>query len=411
MNILAPDSQVEATGQSGRVPSRKFLERRDEIIRSAVIEINRRGVRGMTIGHVAARLGLVPTAVIYYFKNKEELAAAAFAKTAEQYSELAALAADGKSARERISSYIQRYFELRKQIELGQKSEISVFNDLRALKNESLNNSYVQMFKDVRRLFPIIEGVTRADRNGRVVYLLGVVNFSRAWLFNWRVDDYQRVAGRMSHVLLDGVAARRGALPPAMPIDLLGESHIGTETPEHFLRAATQLINDEGYHGASVDRISAHLKVTKGAFYHYNTTKDELVLACFQRTFDLLWRAIDAAETAGGSGLQVLVSLLTAVVTLQQGDAPLLRTTALSTVPIEIHGHLLEKLRRITIRLASILCDGIADGSIRPIDTTIAAQVITAAINTASELKYWQPADHVEERVGRYVESVLLGVL
>jgi len=411
MNTLAPDSQVDPPGQMGKAPSRKYLERQDAIIRSAVIEINRRGVRGMTIGHVAARLGLVPTAVIYYFRNKEELAAAAFAKTAAQYSELASLAADGKSARERISSYIQRYFDLRKKIELGQTSEISLFNDLRALKNDSLNNSYVQMFKDVRNLFPIMEGIARSDRNGRVVYLLGVVTFSRAWLFNWRIDDYERIASRMSQVILDGVAARRGVLPQAKAIDLLGEGPCETDAPEHFLRAATQLINDEGYHGASVDRISAHLKVTKGAFYHYNTTKDELVLACFQRTFDLLWRAIDASEAAGGSGLQVLVSLLTALVTLQQSDAPLLRTTALSTVPIEIHGHLLEKLRRVTIRLASILCDGIADGSIRPIDTTIAAQVITAAINTASELKYWQPPDQLEERVSRYVESVLLGVL
>ena len=41
---------------------------------------------------------------------------------------------------------------------------------------------------------------------------------------------------------------------------------------EAFLRAATQLINAHGYSGASVERISAELNVTKGAFYHHNKT-------------------------------------------------------------------------------------------------------------------------------------------
>ena len=73
-----------------------------------------------------------------------------------------------------------------------------------------------------------------------------------------------------------------------------------TSSSELFLRAATGLINAEGYHGASVERISSKLNVSKGAFYHHNETKDELVVACFQRTFDIMWRAIHAAERAGG---------------------------------------------------------------------------------------------------------------
>ena len=46
-----------------------------------------------------------------------------------------------------------------------------------------------------------------------------------------------------------------------------------------FLKAATRQINEHGYRGASVDRISASLNVTKGAFYHHNEAKDDLVAA------------------------------------------------------------------------------------------------------------------------------------
>ena len=65
--------------------------------------MNRKGVRGMTLGDVAARLDLVPTAVIYYFKNKEELAGAAFLKGLEAYEALIAAAA-GSAASLRAAS-------------------------------------------------------------------------------------------------------------------------------------------------------------------------------------------------------------------------------------------------------------------------------------------------------------------
>ena len=54
------------------------------IVASAVEVLNRKGVRGMTLGEVAASLNLVPTGVIYYFKNKEDLAAACFLKGVER---------------------------------------------------------------------------------------------------------------------------------------------------------------------------------------------------------------------------------------------------------------------------------------------------------------------------------------
>jgi AcrR family transcriptional regulator len=56
------------------------------------------------------------------------------------------------------------------------------------------------------------------------------------------------------------------------------------------LLAATRLINRRGYRGASVDKISAELNVTKGSFYHHNEAKDDLVVACFDRTFEVMTR-------------------------------------------------------------------------------------------------------------------------
>ena len=408
-----PDTAAETApaAPAARTPSRRYMARRDAIIASAIHEMNRHGVRGMTLGDVAARLDLVPTGVIYYFRNKEDLAAAAYERSIARIRELAGAAAVHLSERERVAAFVRLFIDLRQRIELGEAEPLAVFNDVRALNCESVNSAYVGMFRDVRALLDRKTTRSGADLNGRTHLLLNALTFVTAWIYTWRVEDYPRIGQRIASILLDGIPGGTG-MPAGRPLSLLpGGEEVDEGSAEHFLRAATQLINDEGYHGASVDRISSKLNVTKGAFYHYNATKDDLVVACFQRTFDVLWRAIDSAELAGGSGLEVITSLLHAVLELQVGPAPLLRTSALSTVPEEIRADLLFRLRQISIRLASMLCDGIADGSIRPLDTAITAQILTAGINGASELSWWQPGEPPESGARLFAEAMLRGVI
>ncbi|MCR5872762.1 TetR/AcrR family transcriptional regulator [Phenylobacterium sp. J426] len=171
------------------------------------------------------------------------------------------------------------------------------------------------------------------------------------------------------------------------------------------------MINEEGYHGASVERISARLNLSKGAFYHHIATKDDLVAACFQRTFDIMWRAIRAAESERGSGLEVLAGLTTALIERQVGGAPLLRSSALTTVPEALRAGFLEAFDRLSYRFASIICDGIADGSVRPLDVNIAAQTLTAAINAAAELRSWAPGIAPEAVAELYVRSLFEGLV
>ncbi len=411
--MSTPDTASETApgAPMARTPSRRYMARRDAIIASAIREMNRHGVRGMTLGDVAARLDLVPTGVIYYFRNKEDLAAAAFERSIGRIQELAEFSRGHPTERERVQVFIDMFILLQQRIELGEAEPLAVFNDVRALNCESVNQAFVALFRTVRSLLDRRDNRTRADLNGRAHLLINALTFVSAWIYTWRVEDYPRIGQRIASILLDGIP-RGGNVPGVRFLNLQpAGDEIDEGSAEHFLRAATQLINDEGYHGASVDRISSKLNVTKGAFYHYNATKDDLVVACFQRTFDVLWRAIDAAEAAGGEGLEVMHSLLSAVVQLQVGPAPLLRTSALSTVPEEIRADLMFRLRQISIRLGSMLCDGIADGSIRALDTAITAQILTAGINASSELSWWQPGDNPESGANLFTEAMIRGII
>ncbi|MFF0558242.1 TetR/AcrR family transcriptional regulator [Streptomyces sp. NPDC004266] len=58
-------------------------ERRDELLRAAVEQIEARGVAAVRISDVAAALGVSNALVLYHFSSKEQLVAAAFAHAAE----------------------------------------------------------------------------------------------------------------------------------------------------------------------------------------------------------------------------------------------------------------------------------------------------------------------------------------
>ncbi|MBL8556785.1 MAG: TetR/AcrR family transcriptional regulator [Phenylobacterium sp.] len=406
------DGEAGGDEPAARRPTRRYEARRGAIVRSAVEEMNRKGVRGMTLGDVAARLDLVPTGVIYYFRNKEDLAAAAFLKGVEAYGDLIAAAAGEPTPEARLSAFIRGYFAHARRVDLGEADRLPVFNDVRALNCEPVNDAYVGMYRAFRGLLAGKGDLPRLHRNARAHALLSQVFWICAWQHQAECADFPRTADRMAAILTRGLMAKGAAWPQPKPLDLSrADAPIATSSSEQFLRAATHLINDEGYHGASVERISARLNVSKGAFYHHNETKDELVVACFQRTFDLMWRAIHAAERAGGSGLEVLVSAVSALIEHQMsGAAPLLRTSALTAVPEPIRLGLLQRFDRLSYRLASILCDGIADGSVAPVDVNIASQVISSAINAAAELHYWTPGMAADAVVAHYVRPLFEGL-
>ena len=407
-------SEIAVETPPSRQPTRRFEKRREAIIASAVEELNRKGIRGMTLGQVAARLSLVPTGVIYYFKNKEQLASACFLRAIERFESLIAGAAGKPDRGAAITEFMALFFAFKRQAALGDAPQIAVFNDVRALNAPVVNEAYTSMFRQARRLLdgPGEARLPPLTRNACAHVLLSEVFWAVVWLRDFEPTDYGRAASQAASIMTQGLAAPGAPWPQPRILDLThaDDPHVDASS-ELFLRAATRLINAEGYHGASVERISAEINVSKGAFYHHNDTKDELVAACFQRTFDIMWRAIRAAEARASTGLEVLVAVAATLVEYQLGGAsPLLRTSALTTVPEALQPDLVCRFDRISLRFASILCDGVGDGSIRPLDVNVGAQMITGMINAAAELPFWAPGLEPAAATEHYVRPFFEGL-
>ena len=255
---------------------------------------------------------------------------------------------------------------------------------------------------------------TPADRrqtalNGaRAHVLLENTFWLPVWLSRYDLDQYARVEVRLMDVFTNGIAAPGERWTPTVIDFGDGEEQTGRSA---FFAAATRLINELGYRGASVQRIASQLNVTKGSFYHHLDAKDDLVIACYRRSFDGVAAAQERADTAGGSHWHRLSSVIATLVGVQFAErTPLLRTTALSGLPPRARAAMVDRSNRIARRFAGTIMDGIAEGSCRPIDALIAAQLLMALQNAAFDMRRWAAALPREEAVAMYASTVMFGL-
>jgi AcrR family transcriptional regulator len=232
----------------------------------------------------------------------------------------------------------------------------------------------------------------RVDYNARTLFVLSQLAWSVVWTPRYHVDDYGRLAAHTLDILENGILPSGKSWRPRSLQVTPVETDKTSAARETFLQAATLLVNERGYLGASVQKISEHLNLTKGSFYHHLENKDDLIVACFQRTLDILQRTLKESGNSANNGAEHLLVACNALTEYQlSGKAPLLRTLALTSVPEEIGSRLLSEFDRNSGRISLVLTDGIADGSLRPVDTSIGAQMITAMINAAAEVHQWAP--------------------
>ncbi len=389
----------------------RYAKKRDAIVAAATNILNHRGVKGMTLADVAASVGLITTSVTYYFRKKEDLAAAVFFAGIARFETLIEAAMSAASPEARLRKFLALYLQEKALIRIGDAPPIPVFSDVRALGSAHLgpvSAAYGEMFRKVRQLFWDGEDSTgRASANARTHLLMEQVFWAVIWLPRFEVEDYCRIRDRMADILIGGLAPD-GAVWDPQPLDLGAEESAAQET---FLIAATRLINLQGYRGASVEKISAELNVTKGSFYHHNQAKDDLVLACFERTFEMVRRAQSAAMRLEGDQWLRLSSVAGALVDYQMSDrGPLLRTSALSALPGAMRARVVDQSNRLSDRFSAMISDGIAEKSLRPVDSVIAAQMLNATLNAAAELGFWVRGVEPSQAAGLYARPLLMGV-
>ena len=396
----------------------RYERKREAILEAAAALFNARGLGRATLGEVAQAVGLTTASVTYYYRKKEDLAAACLRRAiAALEAQVTAAEAEPLAPPERLRRILELHFAHLAAMAEGRAPVEMNFWDLRALSGphaEPTLAAFVALFRRFRTLFgdPAGPRFSRAEQNARAHLVFSQLTRCKGWADRYEPEDYGRAAQRMADVLTQGMAGPGRTWAPApLAVDPPAPLDPREVSREAFLRAATEMVNDHGYRGASVDRISARLNVTKGSFYHHNETKDDLVGACFAHTFEIIRRAHRTAVEAAPDGWTRVMALSAALVTRQFGEhGPLLRLTALSATVEAMRPGLIAELDRLTEKTAGLIADGIADGSIRPVDPEIAAQMVTSLVNAAAHLSRWSPMATEANAAELFVRPLMTGV-
>ena len=319
----------------------------------------------------------------------------------------------------RLRRYIDEHVALRTRIRRGERGLVAALSEIRTLDPAAqapLLARYREIVGRVRGFF----GEPQSDRahalfSARAHVLLEAMMWRPVWSLRYSTLDFPRVSERMFDILAYGIPSRPGEWRPRTldSRDWRTREDAKPSQNDEFLRAATVTINQRGYRGASVNRIARSLNVTKGSFYHHHDAKDDLVLSCFQRSYARLSSVQMAGQTVDADYWTRLTSVLAELLDVQFFDAmPLLRTTALQALDTDHKLDVVTRSNRLARRFAGMLIDGVADGSVRPIDPLVASQVIMSTLNGAYEARNW--ADRFgdpELAVRTYATTLSTGLL
>ena len=151
---------------------------------------------------------------------------------------------------------------------------------------------------------------------------------------------------------------------------------------EAVLREAGRAFSKHGYHNTSLDDVAKALGISKGTLYNYVRDKQEILFAFHQLAYELSDRAFAYGRARGGSGAEVLRSILVHYIALLTNElgacGALIEMDALRP---EDRAEAAKRRDAFEAAFIAIIEDGIKDGSIRSVDPKLAVFTFMGAIN------------------------------
>ena len=177
-----------------------------------------------------------------------------------------------------------------------------------------------------------------------------------------------------------GTAVRRPVRSARRPVRRRsgGES----DTRVEILKSAAAAFRRLGYHGATVERIAAALRMKKGNLYYYFRNKEEILFACHQYSLDQLLALLDDVESSGLPAearlRQLIVAFVHTILDELEGTALFLDLEALSPA----HRRTVVARRDLFDRaMRRVLAEGIESGAFGQTDAKLLSFAILGAVN------------------------------
>jgi AcrR family transcriptional regulator len=370
--------------QSRRRPD---AAKRDALLEAAALEFNAYGIAGASLARIARSIGATRPALYYYVEDREDLAAQCYRRTCETMADdLAAAARTTGSGLERLLAFVRRALDPGR-VPTAVLSEIDYLGGRTRDAIAKAHGGNVEALRGIVRNGIADKSLRPCDDEVIAQVVIGIifwVPLAADWVEGTGSDFRRRTADALLDFLMYGQAANRDLVfRPSVSIrDFFPRSASAFDRKatalaksEELMMTASQLFNQSGIDGTSLDDITLALGATKGALYHYFRDKGDLVVRCYRRAFTLYERFVEAAEAHPGSALERgLIGLYLNVQAQTSGLSPLVQLAGVAALPAPARREITHRASKLQQWYSANGRAGIADGSNRNIDFNTAAQ-------------------------------------
>jgi AcrR family transcriptional regulator len=133
-----------------------------------------------------------------------------------------------------------------------------------------------------------------------------------------------------------------------------------------LISIASLVLNKKGYEGISLSEIASRLNISKQALYHYTSSKEDLLYKCYQRALDQAERGYDHADSSGTTGLEKIALFVR--FQLNEDAPPYASMDNMGALNEAHRQEVSRRAKALERRMRGFIAEGMADGSISPID-------------------------------------------
>ncbi|WP_191252559.1 TetR/AcrR family transcriptional regulator [Kordiimonas sediminis] len=402
-------------------------QKRHLILEQAARIFNEKGARATTFTEIAQSLNLTKTSLYYYVKTKEDLIYQCYGMTLDVMTEMLDEAESLPDAHSQVIRFVELYLHNWQLVFEGKRAPLAILTEIQTLSEghrSELGRRYINI---VDR----IAGIIREGRNdgcirelsGRATAraLMGMLGWSAVWFGLLKPQEIGLAVTQVVDVVRQGLAfgGPRGAVVKGLELGQVADAETASFDREEvsqrkrdaFLKIGSTFFNDKGFKATSLDEIAEALNATKGAFYYHIRNKDELLLQCFDRTIRLFEEMQDRANETGKTGRDKLERAARYLFFTQNSErGPLVNFRLLGSLPIEVRRKVIDDIRVVTERFGDFIKEGQKDGSIKTINPEYAQQLITGAVNSASEMTDWLGLMELKRASAVYFDLILGGI-
>jgi AcrR family transcriptional regulator len=417
------DSQASPFNRTAQHDAKRLA-----ILSQAARLFNYKGSRATTLRDIAESLGLTKTSLYYYVKTKEELIFQCYMSALEFHlGKLDDIEQQHSAPLDRLSAFLLQHFDNWLAAQEGRGPHIAALLEIASLKGDhrqQVETQYIALFKRILGYFR--QGI--ADRSLRKLEpvattraVIGSIDWAFSWLHKIPAGQVDATARQALDIITHGLYAKKDEYIPAAINHSDGDGQLlqgfdreqqNRKKQEAFYKTGTWFFNKQGFNGTSLDEIAEHLNVSKGAFYYHIKNKEDLLFNCYSRSLDISEKIYQQAARSEGTGLEKVERTCRRIFYFQNSsEGPLIRYSSITALPMERRLEILKRTDAANECFGDFMREGMADGSVRPIDTFVAQQLIAGAVNASMDLSLWRKVDDIDCAAIDYFDIFFNGLL